>query len=153
LGTSASQVQDWTAVDTTIRNEAQTRVPEQGDEGSNVIREFTDAELAIARANHTPIDKMQFNRTGLYVEDAMPQNGDPYTEGPTFPQSPSEGDYHRLTYVGTASGIPAKLYRWSTTKMRWVYLETDRRAEYDGMLPRLTEYIRSPYKMNAADIK
>jgi len=148
--------QDYSAIDQTIQANANTALPERGSEGSNTIREFSDAEFAQAAAEGIPnITKFGFNRTGLYVEDAMPQNGAPYTEGPVLPDvaKAKDGDYHRLTYVGLAADVPARLYRYSAAKNRWVYLETDRRAEFNNQKVSLEEYIGNPNKVSDRSIK
>ena len=150
---NAQKYQDMSNVDQTIHADAATAVPEKGSEGSNVVREFTPAELAATEAKFPAVKKMNFNRTGTYVEDAIPQNGEPYTEGTEFPASAKNGDYHRLTYTGTASDVPARLYRWSSTKNRWVYLETDRREQYNLQKAGLEEYMTSPTKKSARMIK
>ena len=46
-----------------------------------------------------------------------------------------------MTFSGLADDIPDRLYRFSTSKGRWVYLETDRRHEYDGQKKKLQEFI------------
>lgn len=146
--------QDISEIDQTIKNDANTGVPERGSEGSNTIREFSPEEIDQAAAEGVPhLSRMNFNRTGLYVEDAMPQNGAPFTEGPTFPTTVSDGIYHRLTYEGLSKDVPARLYRYSTTKARWVYLETDRRAQYNNQKATLEEYLQSPNRKAAKDIK
>jgi hypothetical protein len=146
--------QDFSTVSQTIEQESKTQVPERGSEGSNVVREFTPTELTNAANTGAPhLNHLGFNRTGLYVEDAIPQNDAPYTEGPTYPDTPKDGDYHRMTYVGLAGNIPAQLYRWSTLKGRWIYLETDLREQYNDQKPRLTEYTTSAYKKWAGEIK
>lgn len=150
---NAPLFQDFSNVDQTIRADAATAVPERGSEGSNTVREFTEEEIAATEATFPTIKKMNFNRTGLFVEDAMPQNGAPYTEGPEFPQHPSNGDYHRMTYAGSAQDVPARLYRWSNAKSRWVYLETDRRAQYNLQKAGLEEYMTSTTKKPARKIK
>lgn len=145
--------QDFSNVTETIAKEAITEVtgvPEYGSEGSNTIRSFEKEELEQAASvgiNH--LNKIGFNPTGLYVEDAIPQNGAPYTEGPTFPTNPKNGDYHRLTYTGLAQDVPARLYRWSDAKGRWIYLETDRRQQFNEQKAMLTEYLTSKYKKSA----
>jgi hypothetical protein len=146
--------QDFSAVDQTIKADAATQVPERGSEGSNTIREFEPEEIATAAAQGFPhLSRLGFNRRGVYVEDAIPQNGAPYTEGPDFPTNPAEGAYHRLTYQGLAKDVPARLYRWSTTKNRWIYLETDRRAEFNDQQPKLTEYTTSAHRVWAREVK
>jgi hypothetical protein len=49
-----------------------------------------------------------------------------------------------MTYSGLAEDVPDRLYRYSTAKGRWVYLETDRRHEFDGQKKKLQEFIVSP---------
>jgi hypothetical protein len=146
--------QDISDIDQTIRNESKTLVPERGSEGSNVIREFEQSEVDTAAANGAPhLKRLGFNRTGLYVEDAIPQNGAPYTEGPTLPPNPSDGTYHRLTYAGLSKDVPARLYRFSSTKSRWVYLETDRREQFNNQKAVLEDYLLSPTRKPANEIK
>lgn len=146
--------QDTTAIDHAIRSSAKMRVPETGSEGSNIRREFTDSELKTAdEKGYTSVHKLQFNRTELYVEDAIPQNGAPFTEGPEYPEHPNDGEYHRLTYEGTASDIPTKLYRWSKAKGRWIYLETDRRSLYNASKAAIDEYTTSPTKQPSRTIE
>lgn len=145
--------QDFTNIDQAIKVGALNNVPERGSEGSNTIREFEDSALAAADSVGINLRPMNFNRTGLYVEDALPQNGAPYTEGPEMPATPKNGDYHRLTYVGLSKDVPARLYRFSLSSNRWIYLETDRRAEFNNQTKLLTEYVTSPNKTPARDIK
>lgn len=150
---NSTKFQDYSDIDQTIRAEAATAVPEKGAEGSNVIREFTPEELAAATPEYPKVAEINFNRVGLYVEDAMPQNGEPYTQGPEYPASPKDGAYHRMEYAGAARDVPARLYRYSTTKKRWIYLETDRREQYNSQKAGLDEYMSSPFKKPANEIK
>lgn len=146
--------QDYSTIDQTIKADAATQVPERGSEGSNVVREFTSSELlAATEQGFQSLSKIGFNRTGKYVEDAIPQNGDPYTEGPTFPDNPNANAYHRLTYVGLAQSVPPRLHRWSDVKQRWIYLETDRRKQFDGQQPIINEYLASATRKSARDIR
>lgn len=146
--------QDFTAVNEEISQQALSNVPERGSEGSNTVREFTNEEVALAKAaGHPHISKFGLNPKGLYVEDAIPSNNAPYTEGPDYPQTPTDGDYHRLTYVGLAQNVPARLYRWSDKKGRWVYMETDRRQQYNNQKALLDEYLVAPSKVGEDDIK
>lgn len=148
-----SLYQDFSDIAQTIDQESKTLVPERGSEGSNTIRAFETEELETAAAAGFPhLNKTGFNNTGLYVEDAIPQNGQPYTEGPDFPTTPKQGDYHRLTYEGLAKDVPARLYRYSTTKSRWMFLESDKRAQYNNQKAILDEYVSSPNKQFASDI-
>lgn len=146
--------QDYSTVDQTIAQTALTQVPEKGSEGSNTIREFSPEELATAASQGFPhLNRTGFNRKGLYVEDAIPQNNAPYTEGPTLPSGPNDGDYHRLTYLGMSRDIPAELFRYSAIKSRWIYLETDRRQQYNHQQTVLEEYTRNPAKVFADEVR
>lgn len=151
---NSTRYQDYSAIDQAIAAESKTQVPERGADGSSTVREFTDAEKQAAADQGAPhLGRLGLNRTGLYVEDAMPPNNAPYTEGSTFPATPNDGDYHRLTYVGAAQEVPARLFRWSTVKGRWLFLEKDKRAEFNDMQPRLQEYASSKNKKWANEIK
>jgi hypothetical protein len=151
-----AEYQDFSVITHNIAADAKTAVPEYGSEGSNTIREFTDEELNTAKASGFPhIRKMNFNKTGLFVEDGIPQNGAPFTEGPVLPDvaNANDGDHHRLTYEGTAKDVPTRLYRYSATKNRWIYLETDRREQYNTMKNNLEEYTTNPAKIPARNIR
>jgi hypothetical protein len=137
--------QDVSDIAHTIHNEAATAVPERGSEGSNTIREFEQSTIdTAAQQGITHLTKFGFNRYGSYVEDAIPQNNAPYTEGPDMPTTGNDGDYHRLTYAGLSKDIPARLYRYSASKGGWIYLETDRRQQYNNQKAVLEEYLLSP---------
>lgn len=132
--------QDLQQVTDTIIANHKMAVPERGGEQSNVVREFTDEELATADAGgYTGLHHLQPNSKAIYVEDALPPNGALYTVGEHFPETPLDGAYHRVEYTGTADGVPARLYRYSTKKGRWVYLETDRRLATNSDKPIVTE--------------
>lgn len=119
-------------------------VPQRGSDASNEIRQFSEEDIAAAEAAGVNITKLSYNPNGLYIEDAVPPNNEDFTMGDTFPENPSDGDYHRLTYSGTAGDVPARLHRYSAAKGRWIYLETDRRAEFDGTRKKLQEFITDP---------
>lgn len=150
---NATTYQDYSDVNNTIAAESLNLVPELGSEGSNTVREFSDAELEATHELFPHINRYGFNRTGLYVEDAIPQNGAPYTEGPDFPATPFDGAYHRMVYAGSASDVPPRLYRFSATKHRWIYLETDRRLQYNTQKAGLDEYKSSLTKKPAREIR
>ena len=136
--------QDISDVSQTIEAEANTDTPERGRDAADV-HQFTEEELQNAADQGLPnLNRIGVNPTGLYVEDAMPPNGIEYTEGDTLPETPTDGDYHRLTYTGLSEDIPARLFRYSTAKGRWIYLETDRRAQYSQTKPILQEFLSSP---------
>jgi hypothetical protein len=120
------------------------RTPQRGADAGNEIRQFEDEQIAQAAAVGLNITKIGLNPKALYVEDAIPPNGEDFTMGDTFPANPSDRDWHRLTYSGLAGDVPARLHRYSVAKGRWVYMETDRRHEYDGQKKKLQEFITSP---------
>jgi hypothetical protein len=97
-----------------------------------------------------------FNNVGSYdgrdysVEDAMPPNDLPYTEGMAFPTSPSEADYHRMTY-DPSTKLPTKLFQWNHVKHKWIYLETDRRMIQSSYRPSLRAVLESTTKKNITD--
>jgi hypothetical protein len=68
------------------------------------------------------------SQTEIYIEDGIPPNGAPYTEGNTYPDNPKDGDYHRLTYVGMTPKLPTKLYQWNAVKKGWMFKEQDNRS-------------------------
>ncbi len=136
--------QDFMDVSRTLEAEARDAVPERGAEGSSTIRQFEQEEIDVAADSGVNITKFGLNPTGLYVEDGMPPNNAPFTEAFEFPASPSHGDYHRLIYEGLSKDIPARLYRYSDDKGRWIYLETDLRAQFNPVKPLLEEFRHSP---------
>lgn len=71
------------------------------------------------------------NQVGIYVEDGLPPNGEPYQTG--FGKLPdvagvADGAYFRLEYDPKLS-IPARLYKFSGMKNKWIFQETDRRND------------------------
>jgi hypothetical protein len=148
------QYQDISTISQTIAADAATQVPERGSEGSNTAREFNDDNPAVTNSKHVRnLKKLNIDNKGLFVEDALPPNGESYTEGVVFPVSPKDNQYHRLTYEGMAKDITTRLYRWSKLKQRWVYLEADKRAQYNDQKAILEDYTTSPTKISARKIK
>lgn len=149
--------QDYSNIDQTIRAESNTLVPERGTEGSNTVREFTEEEMQQMQPDSKPgVEKTQIARTALYIEDGIPPNGAPYTEGPEFPSGPLNGAYHRLKYDGTAVDVPIRLFRYSSSKSKWIYLETDRRKAYTNQKALLEEYTntsKNTNRVSPGDIK
>ena len=144
--------QDYADVSHTVEAMEQTNLPERGAEGSSHIREWEQEELeAAADQSLNNLHTTGLNSTGLYVEDGMPPNNAPFTEGDAYPDSPAHGDYHRLTYSGLAKDTPARLYRYSTEKGRWVFLETDKRYLYNPNKPFLQEYLTSSNRISPTD--
>lgn len=109
-------------------------VPLSGSDtgGLSVLDQDTVDKYA---AKGIDVTKISVNPKALYVEDGLPKNGEPYTEGTAFPDTPKNGDYHRLTYVGLAESIPPRLHKYSSKKGRWMFLESDKRFKYDKQKP------------------
>jgi hypothetical protein len=138
----------------TILAEHKTALPQRGDDLANTVREFTPEEVQTAKdTGFVGLLNMQPNSKALYVEDGLPPNGLPYTEGTTYPELPKDGDYHRLIYVGTAEKIAPRLYRYSLPKTRWIYMETDRRQQYQEDKPTTESLITSKTSVPARTIK
>ncbi len=138
--------QDYSESSQTIEAEAvqESGAPQRGRDTGNEIHQFTDEQVTTAVDAGISITKIGLNPQGLYVEDALPPNGEDFTMGDTFPLTPTNEDYHRLTFSGLAEDVPDRLYRFSTAKGRWVFLEKDRRHEFDGQKKKLQEFITSP---------
>jgi len=145
--------QDYSDVSQTIQAEAKDMVPESGRETSGTIRAWEQEELESAAAQGLPhLQRIGQNNEAIYTEDAMPPNNAPFTEGPEYPDDPQHGDYHRMTYEGLSKDVPARLYRYSTAKGRWIFLEKDRRAEFDPNKPRLQEFLTAPGRISNTKI-
>lgn len=129
---------------------ADSLVPERGTDIANV-RHFTEEEIAEAAKHGINLAKFNFNPRGLYVEDGLPPNGEPYTEGPTWPENPKDGDYHRLTY-DTKYNIPPRLHKFSVAKNRWIFVEEDKRALYNTIKPTLQSLLNDPNKVHNNEI-
>jgi len=148
--------QDYRDIDQWVTADALNRVPEHGRTSSSVVRAFEqqEVELAAQQGLRPPapfLQRIGENPIGPYVEDAMPPNSATFTEGTTFPTTPTHGNYHRLTY-DVSFPVPARLYRFSAVKGRWVFLEKDRRAEFDQSAPRLQEFLTSSTRKSHTDI-
>lgn len=139
--------QDYSDISQTVIAHARDLVPESGREFTSQIRAWEDEEVQSFQEQAGPyarsLQSIGLNPTAVYVEDAMPPNNAPFTEGTEFPDNPAHGDYHRLTYEGLSRDVPARLYRYSQPKGRWIFLEKDRRAEFDPNEPRLQEFLVS----------
>jgi hypothetical protein len=125
---SNTKYQDIANISQTIKADANTMVPEEGIDYSEVS--VLSKELLEYSKSHPfmNLEKLGRNRHPLGV-DAMPPNGAPYTQGDAFPDTPVNGDYHRLTYTQLGNNIAARLHRWSSAKRQWIYLEQDSRSQ------------------------
>ena len=111
----------------TIAALAADAVPERGQDATTIAQGVS--------AVGCPSDQKD-----LYVEDGLPPNGEDFTEGPTWPLKPSDGDYHRLTYPEL--DLATALYRYSSRKKDWIYQETDRRAAYISHKPTANRFMK-----------
>jgi len=141
-GQTNKPYQDIFNIAHTIDADADTQVPERGEDYADIAQipaafyeweEEQDGDTNIAKR----IDRVR----GQFGYDAMPPNGEPYTQGDDFPLNPKDGDFHRLTYTTIRSGIPARLYKYSSYKVTWVYLEKDRRAQYKNTEAKLQTFL------------
>lgn len=142
-----SKFQSLFDISDSIGAEAKKQVPESGEDTSGLanIPNEQVSQQQIDNAKTIGIDlvkEININPRGIYIEDAMPQEDRPYTEGDQLPTNAKDGDYHRLTYSGLADNIPPRLFRFSTVKNRWIYLETDRRYKHNDMKPSIQKLLK-----------
>lgn len=127
-------------IDSNIRAQADSDVPQAGSDTSN-IRVFTPEDKASAAEQRISLTRLEGDHgVPAYVEDAMPPNGEKYTEGESFPTNPKNQDYHRLTYPASTS-IPARLHRYSSAKARWIFVEEDKRGKHSVIKQRTTAFL------------
>lgn len=84
-----------------------------------------------------------YDGVGPYVEDGLPPDGLPYETG--FGKLPDvsgaqDGTYFRLEYDPKLK-IPARLYKFSSVKGKWIFVETDRRTERSAHRPSQLEIL------------
>jgi len=84
-----------------------------------------------------------YEGTGVFVEDGLPPDGKPYKTG--FGKLPDvssaiDGEFYRLEYDPKLK-IPARLYKFSSMKNKWIYVETDRRTERSAHRPSQLEIL------------
>lgn len=115
---------------------AEQEMPQRGSDTAD-IRSYSQEEIQSYADHGINISKLSVNQRALYVEDAIPPNGKLYTEGLSFPDDPEDKAYHRLLFGGIADNIPARLFRYSSTKERWIFLETDLRDAFNPTKPSL----------------
>lgn len=145
------QVIDYKSVTDRLQAASDANVPERGAD-THKFHTFTEDEIDEAAIRGVDLEKLNIKSRALYIEDGMPPNNAPYTEGPTFPVNPRDGDYHRLTYEGYDSRIPVRLHKYSGAKLRWLYYETDRRDQYNVLKPSIQDLIESQYRAPTAKV-
>lgn len=105
-------VANTTLITNNIENQSLEKVPQKG-------------------INNQEIDKQYISQNHLLYGDALPPNGEDYTEGYALPQlkDAKDGEYFRLLYKDL--DIPARLYKFSCVKKRWIFMEEDSRTQQD----------------------
>lgn len=105
--------------------EAEQQVPEKGT-NARELASGTD----IARRPGS------YDGRGLYVEDGLPPDGLPYTSGFKLPDvaGQADGAFFRLEYPPEMK-IAARLYKFSSVKNKWIFVETDRRGDRSAHKP------------------
>lgn len=117
-----------------VNEEARERAPEKG----------TDTRETASGTNRFNAPGT-YDGTGLYVEDGLPPDGLPYTEGFALPDVAglTDGVYFRLNYDPQLK-IASRLYKFSAAKNKWIYVETDRRGQRSSHKPSQCEVFNQP---------
>lgn len=121
LDLSNPVVQNIMNVNDQIDNQAKAERSEHGIDTSGTSKDFV-------------------NEQDIYVQDALPPEGLPYTEGFTLPDvaKAKDDEYFRLIYPPEMK-LPARLYKFSCVKRRWIFLEEDLRSTYNTRKPKSQE--------------
>lgn len=130
------------------KKEALDAVPETGsDEQLSTDGQPQPIPMAAVNAVGAPPALNKPFRANQYQEDGLPPTGEPYDEGYALPPvaGATDGDYFRL-YYPEETKIPPRLYRYSSVKNRWIYLETDRRGDYSSYKPSVRKILESSNK-------
>lgn len=142
-GIEQIETQPLTAME---RNEAEAvrNVPEKG---TNVREQASGTN----RFNQPG----SYDGVGLYVEDGLPPDGQHYETG--FSNLPDvagqkDGAYFRLEYPPNLN-LPARLYKFSAVKNKWLYVETDRRAQRSAHRPSQLEILNMETQLSPSSKK
>jgi hypothetical protein len=130
-----------------IAKEAADAVPETGSGDQRETR-GTKAPVVTAPRNPkgqpkaSPVLKGKQNN---YIEDGLPPDDQPYGEGYALPDTAhsTDGQYFRL-YYQESTKIAPRLYRFSSVKNRWIFLEQDKRSDYSSHKPSVRTILQSP---------
>ena len=89
-----------------------------------------------------------YDGVGAYVEDGLPPDGQPYETGFKLPDVAGavDGTYFRLEYDPKMK-IAARLYKFSSIKNKYIYIETDRRSERSAHRPSQLEILNRTQTM------
>lgn len=118
-----------------IKSEVNDAVPETGSDGASTISSGMPM-VPYPNDGSKLAGRGQTDQNDMYIEDGLPPNGEPYGEGYELPDvlTAHDGDYFRLNYA-IELNIPARLFKYSALKMRWIYQETDTRGAYSSHKP------------------
>lgn len=91
-----------------------------------------------------------YDGVGLYVQDALPPDGAPYTSG--YHKLPdvagvADGAFFRLEYAPHLK-IPARLYKFSAIKNSWIFVESDKRNQRSSHKPSQLEILNMENTMS-----
>lgn len=128
-----------------IQREADSNVPEIGAQPQELA-----SGMAQKINNANELRNGSYDGNDVYIEDAIPPDGIAYGEGYKLPVTATDGEYYRLLYPDHTK-IPARLYKYSVFKNKWIYIETDRRNEYSSFKPSLRKILRSTSKKSLKD--
>lgn len=136
-----------------VDSAAREMVPERGEDNTHKAV-IPDAVIQTAQEMGADVEKLvKYETNAGYVRDAMPPGGAPYTEGDTYPDSPKDGAYHRLTYIGVDPTIPARLFKFSLRKNKWVYMESDERMNNTLNSTKIAQFLNSTTRKNINEVK
>lgn len=93
-------------------------------------------------------DPQKSDNQGIYAEDAIPQNGQPYTIGDRLPEPSTlvDGAYHRQTYTYLPKSLqpPARLLKWGAERGRWQVVEINKRIQPESHKQTASKMLGSP---------
>lgn len=124
-----------------IEQESSDAVPQTGEDPQDIQsgRPFNGPDGA-------------YDGNSLYVEDALPPNGEAFTSGDTLPPGNTvvDGHYHRQTYTNVRQEIRPgdRLLRWNATKGRWIVIEVNTRATPESHKKTIASILASGNKFN-----
>lgn len=93
-----------------------------------------------------------YDGVGPYVQDGLPPDGQPYTEGFKLPDVSGavDGAFFRLNY-DPALALAARLYKFSAVKNSWIFIEQDRRGERTAHTPSQLKILNSSDRRSLRD--
>jgi hypothetical protein len=133
-----------------IMKEAADAVPERGsDDGTTMGPVPYPVKPQSSTPKGNPPPQGPHGTLNGYIEDGLPKGGEPYGEGYALPDltTAHDGDFFRLNYAPHLNIAP-RLYRYSMVKNKWLYLETDRRADYSSHKPSVRNILQSATKQS-----